>query len=183
MSSSDQEIIEDILSGNIERFSEIIDKYKDKIFNICYSFTQDLYTSQDLTQEIFIKIFNNLKNYRFKSSFYTWIFKIASNHCKAWLSKEQRNFVHSFDSEKELLVCFKTPENEYFNNMKINQIYLELKNMDIKYRIPFWMFYYMDLSYKEIANILCIPVRTVETRIYRAKNILKKRLLELMKDE
>ena len=69
-------------SGEKPAFDKLVLKYKDKVFNICYRFLNDYEEANDCAQETFVKIYRSLKNFRFESSFSTWLYRIAVNTCK-----------------------------------------------------------------------------------------------------
>src|SRR3989344_9194462 len=86
----DRDIITKVLSGDIEQYSHIVDKYKDKIFNyVNYSFTNDNDLAEDVTQEAFIRAFDNLKKFDTNRPFSPWLYKIATNIALTHIGKKK----------------------------------------------------------------------------------------------
>lgn len=176
---TDEYVVQKILDGNTHIFSVIVDKYKDKIFSMVYRFTNDYNEAQDLSQEVFIQVFKNIHLFNEKSKFSTWIYRVSYNLCIDWSRKNKKRLKQMFSSEEYL----KEPVDERHD---VERNYIEkqrqlvlrkcINNLSEKYRTALILFHYQGLSYEEIAEILKMPVKTVETRLYRGRNLLKKSL-------
>lgn len=88
--TSDEKIINMILAGEKELFARLVEKYQRKVYNTTYRMLGNSEDASDLTQEAFIKTFRNLKRFRGKASFSTWLFTITTNLCRDELRKRQR---------------------------------------------------------------------------------------------
>lgn len=184
----DEEIIAYIVKGKTELFSVIIDRYQSKVFSTAYNYTHDMEEARDLTQEIFIKLYNNLQSYQNKASFSTWLYRIAVNRCIDWTRKKRLQTVSAISegSEDELDI-FDTiadsgsgPEEALIKQE--NKLYIRkvVEGLPEIYKTVIILYYFEDFNPQEISNIMDVPKRTVETRLYRAKNLLKLRLEELI---
>lgn len=182
----DEELIESILSGETQLYEEIIKRYQNKVYSTVYSYTRDYEEAKDLTQEIFIKIYNNLPNFKNKSQFSTYLYRVAVNRCIDWTRKKRLKTVSAMffqeDDEVEIyeyiadLSC--NPEEILLKEENGNIIRQEINNLPEIYRTVMIMFYFQDFSPQEIADILGIPRKTVDTRLYRARNMLKARFAQ-----
>lgn len=182
----DEELIESILSGKTQLYEEIIKRYQNKVYSTVYSYTRDYEEAKDLTQEIFIKIYNNLPNFKNKSQFSTYLYRVAVNRCIDWTRKKRLKTVSAMffqeDDEVEIyeyisdLSC--NPEEILLKEENGNIIRQEINNLPEIYRTVMIMFYFQDFSPQEIADILGIPRKTVDTRLYRARNMLKVRFTQ-----
>ncbi|HYE81607.1 MAG TPA: sigma-70 family RNA polymerase sigma factor [Clostridia bacterium] len=184
----DEEIISYIVKGKTELFSVLIDRYQSKVFSTVYHYTHDQEETRDLTQEIFIKVYNSLQSYKNKASFSTWLYRIAVNRCIDWTRKKKLQTVSAiYDSSEEEIDIYDTiadsgggPEEELIkqeNKVYIRKVVEELPEI---YKTVIILYYFEDFSPQEISDITGIPKRTIETRLYRGKNLLKLRLDELI---
>jgi RNA polymerase sigma-70 factor (ECF subfamily) len=164
-------------------FDEIYNLYGKKVLNLAYRLTGNEEVAKDLTQDVFVKIFQNLKDFHNKSQLYTWIYRIAMNHFINHFKRERKRFwMNLLDgSVMDLL-----NKNEIYKTNQINlspEIIIEkgerekivlsiINSLPIKYRIPLYLQRYEDMSLEEIASVLDITVNAVESRIHRAKKKL-----------
>lgn len=178
----DEEIITLILQGKSELYSILIDRYSGKIFSTAYSYTHDHEEARDLVQEILIKVYNNLAKFKADSKFSTWLYRVAVNSCIDWNRKNNSRILKaSFSSEDNDI--FDTimdegdgPEQAALNNEHKELIRSVVKQMPEIYKTVLILYYFEDLKIQEISNVLDCPKKTVETRLYRAKGILKAQL-------
>ncbi len=184
----DEELVSYIIKGKTELFSVIIDRYQTKVFSTVYHYTHDQEEARDLTQEIFIKLYNNLKSYQSKASFSTWLYRIAVNRCIDWTRKKRLQTISTiYDNSEEEIDIYDTiadsgggPEEELIkqeNRAYIRKVVEELPEI---YKTVIILYYFEDFSPQEISEITGDPKRTIETRLYRGKNLLKLRLEELI---
>ncbi|WP_432405939.1 RNA polymerase sigma factor [Wukongibacter sp. M2B1] len=183
---NENDIIREIKRGNAEIFSKLVDIYKNRIFALSYKFTNDYNEAQDLSQEIFIKIFNNISKFRFEASPSTWIYKIATNICIDYNRKRKRQNLklnqeldYGDSIEGNLNSVDNSPENIIISDEKQREVHKVIYNLPDIYKTVVIMYHFNELSYKEISKALDISEKTVETRLYRARRMLKDKLLEI----
>jgi RNA polymerase sigma-70 factor, ECF subfamily len=178
----DQEIIQNILNGKNDSFALILEKYREKVRNLVYLITNDRSCVDDLSQDIFLKVYESLRYFRNKSSFYTWLYKITVNKCRDEIRrKKYRKYlpVDSFiNHQKEKLFMpdeYQKIENGLIVSEALKKLRYDHKEILILKEVN-------DLSYQEIAEILNCEVGTVKSRLSRARlefaNIISK-LLEV----
>ncbi|RKD32563.1 RNA polymerase subunit sigma-70 [Thermohalobacter berrensis] len=183
----EEKIVEELKKGNMNVFSQLVDIYKNRIFAVAYKFTNNYTDTQDLAQEIFLKIYNEIDKFRYDCKLSTWIYKIATNMCIDWKKRhKKRNFVgyNSLnDSRKNNLILNikdKEPLTEEkvmckYDQYKIHQAIFNLPNI---YKTVIVMYHFYNMSYNEIAKALEVSVKTVETRLYRGRKKLKEELVK-----
>lgn len=184
----DEELVSFILKGKTELFSVIVDRYQSKVFSTVFQYTHDHEEARDLTQEIFIKLYNNLGSYKNKASFSTWLYRITVNRCIDWARKKKLSTVSTiYDSSEEEIDIYDTladmgegPEEALIKQESKVHIREIVENLPEIYKTVIILYYFEDFSPQEISDIIDAPRRTVETRLYRGKNLLKLRLEELM---
>ncbi len=175
----DFSLIKQFIDGNESVFSELVKRHKDKVRNIIYLTLSNTSVVDDIAQEVFITIYRNLKNFRFESQFTTWIYRITINKCKDYLRKKnvRRIFLSLKDEEEE-------PVFESINeDTDIKQIVRNaISTLPDKLRIPLVLKDLEGFSYQEIADTIGCEIGTVKSRIFRAREALKKILKPLEKE-
>ncbi len=185
----DEELVSCIIKGRAELFSAIIDRYQSKVFSTACRYTYDNEEARDLTQEIFIKLYNNLQSYNNKSSFSTWLYRIAVNRCIDWTRKKKLQTVSVINDgnaeETDIYDIIEDksggPEEAFIKQENNEYIKRVVRGLPEIYRTVIILYYFEDLSPQEISDIADVPKRTVETRLYRGKGLLKLRLEEFIR--
>ena len=169
-------------------FEEVYSDCSPKILNLAFRFTSNEENARDLTQEIFIKVFQNLKNFKGESSAFTWVYRIAVNHILNFLKKEKRRkYIQLIDQNVKEAIMEETQSSTSATNNPTPAQLLEdeertrivksfIDELAPKYRVPITLFKYEGMSYKEIADSLEISLSAVETRIHRARKQLISKL-------
>ena len=180
-------LVERSKQGDEEAFGVLVNKYKTKVFNLAYSFTRDRETADDLAQEVFIKVYYALERFKFKSGFGTWIYRIAVNHFKDYLRKHAKERHVSIDalgrepslSEDEIKKREKAQEEA--DRKKL--LYLALQSLPEKHQVILSLRDIQGHSYEDIASILKLSPGTVDSRLHRARKILRKKIAPFLSQE
>ncbi len=183
----DEEIIALILKGKTQLYAELVLRYQNKLFSTIYNYTHDFEETRDLGQEIFIKVYNNLHKYNNKASFSTWLYRIAVNSCIDWTRKKRLTTVSTFETdENEEIAILEHISDSTFSPEDIllkeeHKTVLKEMIMDLPeiYKTAVILYYYEDFSPREISDILNIPKKTIDSRLYRAKDILKSKIINM----
>lgn len=171
-------------------FDEIYQEYAENILNLAYKMTGREDVARDLTQDIFLKVYQNLDSFRGQSQIYTWLYRIALNHIFNYLKKEKRyrwielldtkvnDALENDDSESKFnLHSTPVPPDKEIEKTEREQIVWRfILQLPPKQRVPFVLHRYEGLSYQEIADQLQISLSNVESRIHRAKKFLINKL-------
>jgi RNA polymerase sigma-70 factor, ECF subfamily len=175
----DFSLIKRFIDGDEAIFGELVKRHKDKVRNIVYISLSNSNSVDDIAQEVFITVYRHLKTFRFESQFTTWIYRITINKCKDHLRKKnvRRIFLPLTDEEKE-------PVFESINeDIDIKQIVQNaIGSLPDKLRIPLVLKDLEGFSYQEIADTMECEIGTVKSRIFRAREALKKVLKPLEKE-
>ncbi len=190
---NDNEIINSIIEGNINNYRFIVDKYKDVVFRTCLGYVHDSSQADDLTQEVFISAYKSLSGFKGNSSLSTWLFRIAVNkslnHLRSAKSEKRGNLMKDFFSlsqknestnirSAELL-----PDELLIQKEKHDRVNHALSKLPENQRTAIILSKYNDLSQKEIAEILDKSEGAIEALLQRAKENLRKYLIEKNKTE
>ena len=170
--------------GDQRAFAEIVELYKDKLYHLGYRMTGNRQEAEDVVQETFLRVFNNLDRYDENQKFSTWIYRIATNLCIDRLRK--RKNVYSLDAESgdhEGLDGYsmlpsddRTPESELMLSETQRVIHEAMETLPPKYKSVMVLRYMQDLSLQEISDVLDMPVTTVKTRVHRGREFMRKKL-------
>jgi RNA polymerase sigma-70 factor, ECF subfamily len=166
-------IVRTCLSGNVNAFGSLVEKYEKPVYNLAFRMTGQRCDAEDITQSVFIKAFENLGSYDVKFRFFSWLYRIAVN--------ETINFVKSrkrLDSiEHFSLIDENNPERVVEQQELENRVQECLLKIDEHYRIVLVLRHIQQLSYREISEALDIPEKTVKSRLFSGRNILKDLLM------
>lgn len=183
---SDKALISLIKNGDKEAFSILIKRYEKKVLNILYLQLGNTPDLEDLVQEVFIKVFKNVKNFRGESQFSTWLYRIAVN--VSYDYKRKSKDIYSLDDplkEDEEDTFEKIIPNNDEDPLSIiegeelrNKLRKLIKELPKEYQEVLILREYEGLSYEEISKILNCPIGTVESRLFRARKELKEKLLK-----
>jgi len=183
----DQILIKKALAGKEAAYQLLLNKHKDAVFRMIVKIVHNQEEARDLVQETFMKAFGALSSYKSQYRFTTWLYKIAANNCIDFLRKKRLNSL-SLDQPLEtkngevrieLPDWTYNPEADLASRQKSLSIDAAIDSLPQKYREVIVFRHKQDKSYEEIAEILGIPVGTVKARIFRARELLKKKLKSL----
>lgn len=158
--------------GDKEAYLQLIEHYHftvEKFAYQCGVYPQDI---NDVTQEVFIKLYRFLSQFD-DSKFTTWLYKITVNTARDYYRKTKREQERQHKLQQQSTVPVLTPEQHLLRFEEDQHLHRCLQQLDEKYRYPIILFYFHDLTYEQIADVLSITLSTVKVRILRAKAQLK----------
>ncbi len=180
MKNADVELIQRVLDGDDTAFTELVKKYQKSVHALAWRKVQDFHIAEDITQETFLKVYRNLSTLKEPQSFASWLYVIATNHCKTWLSKKQvwtqslDNF-NSAELEKATYSSYVSAENERVSveaqREVVKKLLAKLQESD---RTVITLYYLGGMTYEEISKFLGVSVSAIKNRLYRARQFLKK---------
>lgn len=173
-------LIKRFIDGDESTFRDLVLKHKDKVRNLVYLTVGNREMIDDISQDVFISVFNKLKYFRFESQFTTWLYRITVNKCKDHLRKIKIRSIFIPIKESEEEYGGSSQSSEYVDTTEIVQ--QAISKLPEKLRVPLIMREVDGLSYKEIADSLECEVGTVKSRIFRARESLKYLLQPFEKD-
>lgn len=179
----DIELIKQVLSGDNRAFEKIVDKYKGYIFAIILNFTKDQKEAENIAQEVFLQIYISLPEYKI-DNFKGWIGRIAANKSIDWLRskkakfKEQliKNAIEVIDRQESNYE--KTPEDMLIEKEKLEKVHRLCKSIPHIYENVIIKFYFEEKSYEEIAEEENTTVKTIASRLYRGRIMLREKWRE-----
>ncbi|MEG8947633.1 RNA polymerase sigma factor [Rosettibacter firmus] len=176
---SDIEIIESIKKGNVADFSILINRYKDKAFNLLKRLLKNEMDAEEALQDSFLKVYNSLHTFRYESQFSTWLYKIVYNTAITKLSSKKRKIeqeMTSIDESVDLAIY----DNEIYSVTENPREYI-LKMIDklpVRSALVLILFYVDELSISEISKVLDTSIVNTKVLLHRARNALRDLLLK-----
>lgn len=150
-------------------FNRIVEKYADVVFRSALSFCKNKSDAEDITQNAFIKLLKNKADFESDDHIRKWLIRVVINECKSlWRSPWRKQVISFIDLDYE---------PEYIEPIK-NEIFIEVMKLPKKYSAVLHLYYYEGYQCNEIASVLGISESNVQTRLMRARNMLKEKLGE-----
>ena len=172
---TDEEIAQMVQSGQIEPFEILIKRYEEKMKRYARKFLFGYEDAEDLAQEVFLKSYINIKSFDVSKKFSPWLYRIAHNEFINAIKKKGREPLSFFNSDVLFpqLVSKEKADGEINKRELRQRLDRCLNELSSKYREPLVLYYFEELSYKEIADVLRVPIATVGIRLQRGKKIMK----------
>ncbi len=175
---NEKEVIQKIINGEPELFSEIISKYQQNVFHLCYKITGSRSESEESTQEVFVQLYESLPKFRFEAQLSTFIYRLTINV----LSKKHRKnkklvFVPEYFDNLNTMGT--NAEHTMIQEERKNNLHSAIEKLPENQKIALVLHNFEDMSYKEIGETMNLSLSAVESLIHRAKCNLKKQLLHL----
>lgn len=189
--ANDSELIRSFKEGNDVAFERIVLKYQDRIFNLCYRFLGNMQEAEDVAQDVFIKVFKALKRFRSESSFYTWIYRITVNTCKNRIkSLDYRRLKKKIQLPDETytesnriaaaVMSNDSPAESMEKKERMKQIQTAINKLPPDQKAVIVLRDIEGFSYDEISEITGHKLGTVKSKLSRARNDLRNKLMRII---
>jgi RNA polymerase sigma-70 factor, ECF subfamily len=159
--------------GDLSAFEDLVIEYQDRIFSLCRYMLGNARDAEDAAQDVFIKAYQRLNDFRPEASLYTWLYRIGVNTCLDYKRKSFLRILNHSESKMNSLPSESTPEKQYQSKETSMAINRALSGLPEKLRTTIVLREIELLSYEEIAEILDTSIGTVKSRISRARELLK----------
>ena len=178
---NEQSLIQRARKGNQDAFAKLVDEHQWYVYNLAFRLLKDENEALDLTQETFVRAWTALPNFRGHSQFRTWLYRITTNLCYNRLPNLRRSLNDLGDDVLEEMpeTDFDNPAYKFELAETRDHLYKAVDDLDANYKLLITLRYQNELSYEEIASTLNLPLGTVKTGIFRAKEQLRKSLAHL----
>lgn len=182
----EQAVIRQVLEGDQQAFAKLVQAYEKQVYNLCLRMCGNREDARDLTQEAFVKAWRGLRFFQQESSFSTWLYRLTSNVCIDHLRREKRQVRVSLTVEHdekepvelEIADPQPLPEEQMLHHEQQRAVAQAMMQLEEEFRQVLILRVVQDLSYEQIAQIMNLRVGTVKSRLARARQKLKKILLE-----
>jgi RNA polymerase sigma-70 factor (ECF subfamily) len=170
----DHELIERCRQGDRNALGQLVKEYERPIYNAAYRVLGSSADAADVCQVVFLKVFERLDQYNPKFKFFSWIYRIAINEAINHRNRTR----NELELEEEQFVSAENPERSLDSSQLSDLIQVALMKLQEDYRVVVVLRHFSDLSYQDISEVLHIPEKTVKSRLYSARQIMKAQLAE-----
>jgi RNA polymerase sigma-70 factor (ECF subfamily) len=172
--TDDTKLIERCRSGDRKAFEALLLEYEKPVFNAAYRMLNSRDDAQDVTQTVFLKVFENFDKYDPSRRFFSWIYRITLNESINWLGKTNRLTPLEIEAADE----GKGPDEQFDSDQASRNVQAALMTIKSDYRSVVVLKHFMGCSYAEISQVLDIPEKKVKSRLYSARQQLKDALAD-----
>jgi len=177
----DDSLVDTAKKGNLEAFTELVRRYQRRIYHTVFRFTKNHLDADDLAQETFMKAFKSLKEFKQKSSFYTWLYRIAVNLSLNFLKKKDRekgreDFVENYSPSGKAKLSASSPENYSLKKEAGKKLSEAINSLPLAYKVSFILVVYQGMTHGQAAQVLRCSENTVSWRMHKARKILQRKL-------
>ncbi len=179
MISEERELIRRAKQGETAAFETLVQQHASFVYNLALRTLNDAHEAEDVAQEAFVRAWQALPQFRVKAQFRTWLYRIVTNLCYNRLPQLKRELAALDPAEAVVLSDGRQAvERELFTAELRQQIFTAIDNLPQSYRLLVTLRHLQGLSYQEIAEVTEMPLGTVKTGIFRARQMLQERLSE-----
>ena len=181
--AEDELLVKETLAGNQGSFQLLVERHQGRIFAMARHYTRNPVELEDLVQDTFLKAYSRLDSFQHQSSFYTWLYRIATNTVLDYMKRCGRSPVQNVEDadliEPPASVSSVGPDAAMERGEIAKITHDVLEEIPDIFRTVLVMREFDDLSYQEIADVLGISIGTVESRLFRARARFKEKLLQM----
>ncbi|OFX84546.1 MAG: hypothetical protein A2W99_14825 [Bacteroidetes bacterium GWF2_33_16] len=181
----DKYYIDRIVGGDVNAFSYLVDSYKGMVYSLALKFLKNSEDAEELAQDVFIKVFNGLTDFKFESKFSTWLYRITYNAAISKLRKKQietRDIENVSLPESQVLNSYNAV-NELTKQEQVKYIKLVFERLNEEESVILSLFYLQENSIQEICEITGYSESNVKVKLHRARKIFYDELQFILKDE
>ena len=178
MHKNDNAIVQEVLGGNKRAFADLVDRHKDKAMTLAMRMLRNREDAEEAIQDAFVRAFNALPRFEWKSSFPTWFYRIVYNVCATQLSRRGEDLHIAIDTREDeetlALPSGELPPDIRYESIEFEQIVLkEIEKLPLPYSAVCTLFFVHDMSYDQIVEVTGMPLGTVKVRLFRGRIMLR----------
>lgn len=180
-----EELIQRIKTKDRDAFKELFDMYREKVYRMSYIILREKTAAEDVLQEVFIQVYLKIKDLKHIAAFEVWLYRITMNCCRKFINKESKfstiNIDENYDGYTDIQDDeINTPESILSNKEFCKEVMKELYELPEYQRISLILFYYNEMSIKEIAIIMNCSDGTVKSRLFHGKKHLRDKVAKII---
>lgn len=179
---TEAEMIEACKQGDREAFRDLFEAHKDRVYTIAFHYSGNEAMARDVSQQVFLKLFTTINQFREDSHFTTWLYRIVANACTDEHRKRRRFVPFSPEIEVRHMTEQGSQESRFHRREVAESVRGAISELTPKLRLPILLKYVEGLSYDEIAQALDLSIGTISSRLNRGHKILARKLGHLRGD-
>jgi RNA polymerase sigma-70 factor (ECF subfamily) len=169
----DAVLVQECLQGNPQSFEVLVDRYQHAMYNVALRIVHDLEDAADVTQSAFVKVYENLASFNPRYKFFSWLFRIVVNEALNLLKKRKPYA----ELEERHLAVESSPDGNLLEEEVQAKVERALMDLKFEYRLVVVLRHFQNLSYEEISYIADVPEKTVKSRLFTARKLLREKLM------
>ncbi|HEY7546050.1 MAG TPA: sigma-70 family RNA polymerase sigma factor [Blastocatellia bacterium] len=177
--TTEGQMIEDCQQGDRDAFQRLFETYKDRVYSIALHFSGNDSSARDITQQVFLKLFTTISQFRRDAEFTTWLYRIVTNCCIDEQRKNRRFLPFTDGMEVRNFMARASQEASYLKHQIADSVKEAISGLSPKLRLPILLKYVEGFSYEEIAEAMGCSIGTVSSRLNRGHKILARKLSHL----
>jgi RNA polymerase sigma-70 factor (ECF subfamily) len=186
LEQDDAQLVAASRNGDQDAFALLVQRHQRRVFNLIYRMLLNYEEASEITQEVFFAAWQGLSSFRGDAQFSTWLYRIAYNCCLKQLELRKRDQAMQIAMQTEQLLEQSSVDERAHSQLDARDrqvlIHEQLSNLPAKYRIVLVLRHLQEKTYEEMAEILAMPIGTIKTHLFRARNLLKERLEAFERD-
>jgi RNA polymerase sigma-70 factor, ECF subfamily len=180
--NDDADLVRRVLSGDVQRYRTLVERHRSRVLFMGLKFFRRVEDAEDFAQEVFLRAFEKLSLYSGKGPFAAWLYRVAYNVAVNTNRAVRQDLWNEEIDEQAVPGNLPSAEELLASRESVERVGRALKGLPARYSLVVRMHYFDGLSYPEIADILDVPVNTIKSHIFRAKEIIRSRLVRSPED-
>jgi RNA polymerase sigma-70 factor (ECF subfamily) len=178
VSVDDRVLVRRAQRGDQEAFAKLVTRHQRYVYNLAYRLLREADEAEDLAQEAFLRAWRGLGNFRGEARFTTWLYRIVTNLCYSRLTSLRRQLLDTGGDDVDALASPSSQDPPAAIEAAERRAFLhrQIGALPDKYQLVVTLFYLQEFSYQEIAQVLNLPLGTVKTHLFRARERLKRQI-------
>ncbi len=173
-------LVQLVLDGQVDEFHEIISRYQNLVWHLVSKIVKSEADREDICQDVFVKVYKNIRSFKFESKLSTWIGRIAYTSSINFIQKKRPELYEDIVPDGVTLDSLagkeKSPEQNVCRENMNEILRKEIMNLPIQYKTIVTLYHLDEMNYSEIADITKLPIGTVKSHLFRSRKLLKDRL-------
>ena len=176
-----EELVKRIVAGDLAAYETFVERYQRLVGHIVFRMVDNPADREDIAQDIFVKVYQNLPKFQFECKVSTWIGKITFNTCVNYLAKKKTPLLGDIGPEEATADDFaddsERPDEMVESRDISSHLRKEIAGLPVAYRTVLTLYHLEEMTYGEIAGIMDLPMNTVKSHLFRARRALKEKLM------
>jgi RNA polymerase sigma-70 factor, ECF subfamily len=177
----DTQLVTASQQGDQDAFACLVQRHQRRVFTMVLRMLQDYEEASEITQEAFLATWLGLPSFRGEARFATWLYRIAYNCCLRQLERRKRERTLQAVMQAEIFLERMNEEKQAEDSIELRYqqaiVREQLEKLPTRYRIVLILRHFQEMTYEEMADILTMPIGTIKAHLFRARHLLKERLL------
>ena len=185
---ADDHLVKQAKQGDVDAFTELVRRFQEKIYHTILSLTRNQQDAYDLAQETFMHAYKSLRNFKQRSTFYTWIYRIAVNLTLNFLKRRKRDekrevHVEDYSPDVKSAASTLSPEGYSMKKELSEKLKEAIDSLPLTYKISFVLVVSQGLTHTQAANVLRCSENTISWRMHKARKMLQQKLEPYLEGE